>query len=97
MSVFKVVSRNPDTGRQLKKKIYVGDAYKKYAQDLINRWSEWSDVEVYEMKDEEYRLWYEVKMPRTIEDLEKMAQERGWNDTWLTFRKNELNAAKKEQ
>lgn len=99
MSVFKVVSRDINSGKQVKKKVYESNTkFNLYSKDLICRWSEWWDIEVYEMKDEEYRLLYEIKAPRTTEDLEKMAIERNYSDTWLKYRKKDLvDATKKEQ
>ena len=47
---FKIVSRNPKTGRQFKKRVYTSEEdYLKYKDDLIKRYSYNYDVEVYEM------------------------------------------------
>jgi len=60
MAVFKVVARDPKTKRQTRKKVYVGEAFTKYSEKLINRWVRTADIEIYEFKDSigDYELWY---------------------------------------
>jgi hypothetical protein len=83
MSTFKVVSRDVKTGNQLKKKVYVGDAYSKYAMSLINRWVLWSDIEVYEMYHNKWRLLWEKKKPRTEEEVKKLAVELDFSESFV--------------
>ena len=91
MAVFKVVARCPKRGVQVKKKVYeTNDKYKKYASDLIFRWSEMWDLEIYDMKDEEYRLWYTIKTPQNEKELRCMQEERKYSDTWLKYKLRSL-------
>lgn len=70
----KVVRRDVKSGKQQAKKIYVGDAWKKYASELINRWVWLGDIEVYDMRDNEWVLWYTMPKPRTEREATTLAQ-----------------------
>jgi len=91
MSVFKVVARDPKTGKQWKKKIYVGEAYNKYATNLVVRWQEYHDIEVYEMYHEEWRLWYKLHKPKTEEEVKQFQLDKNYSDIWYNhYIKNHL-------
>lgn len=91
MAVFKVVARCPKKGTQVKKKVYeTNDKYKRYSEELIFRWSELWDLEIYDMRDEEYRLWYTIKTPQNEKEFKFMQEERGYSDNWLKYRLKDL-------
>lgn len=92
MVVYKVVARSIETGNQVKKKLYAGnDKYEKHSQQLIDRWSEYYDISVYICDyGVDFDLLYEIKGPRTEEDLKKMKEERNFSDNWLKYRIKDL-------
>lgn len=92
MSIWKVLTRNIKTGRQQLKKVYEADSkFEKYGKEIIRRYSEREDVEVYTMsEDEQWIFQYEVKAPRTLRELKKMQIERNYRDTWFEYRAKEF-------
>lgn len=88
MGVYKVIARNPKTGRQEIKKVYeTEDKYNKYGKITAERYRELHDVEVYIMHPvtEEYELVLTMKKPRTIEEARAFKEERGYSETWLKY------------
>jgi len=91
MSVYKIISRDYKTGRQLKKKIYESEEkYLKYGLDLAHRWVEHNDIEVYIMLGKYYELMYEISTPRTKEQFKYMQTQRGYSDAWFNYRTKDL-------
>jgi len=85
--VWKVVSRDKK-GRQVKKKVYETDSkYTKHGHELVKRWREWLDVEVYSMdEDENFILQYVKYYPKTEEELRQMQKEYNYSDNWFTWK-----------
>lgn len=92
MSVFKVVARDPKTGRQFSKKVYITEAsFNRYSPDLIKRWRHYDDIEVYEMKGEEFILQYKLLKPRNKEEVKMFQIDYGYNNAWYEqYIKNHL-------
>lgn len=58
---FKIVSRDPRTNRQLKKRVYTShEDYVRYKDDLTDRYTRWSNVEHYELLETKWVLVLEV-------------------------------------
>lgn len=86
MSVFKVVARDPKTGRQTKKKIYIGETYSRYSEELIKRWQEYNDIEIYLLQlDDTWKLWYKIAKPSTEEEVKKHQLKCGYADSWYEY------------
>lgn len=65
---YKIVSRNPITKRQVKKRVYTSiEDYNKYSHDLIKRYSMYHEVEVYMLVG--YKNWQLIKTV-PVSDLE---------------------------
>ena len=53
--VFKIISRDKETGRQIKKRTYTSiKSFMKYGADVINRYSKSYDVETYQLNGENW-------------------------------------------
>ena len=60
--MYKLVSRDRDTGRQVKKRIYETlKSFNTYAFDTSDRYSNWYKLELYEMIDDKWKLIIEFK------------------------------------
>ena len=60
--MYKLVSRDRDTGRQVKKRIYETlKSFNTYAFDTSDRYSNWYKIELYEMIDDKWKLIIEFK------------------------------------
>lgn len=90
MNITKVVARNPQTKRQQIKKIYIGDKFKKYGEHTSKRYQSLHDVEIYEMYNEEWIISYELKMPRTKEEIYKYCEEMNYGVRWAEYRIKDL-------
>lgn len=85
MAVFKVVSKY--NGKQVKKKVYeTKDKFDKYSPDLINRWSDNYDIEVYELINDIYKFLYKIETPKTKEEIIKWGKEKGYRECWVEYR-----------
>lgn len=91
MAVYKVVARCHKTGRQDRKKVYeTFDKFTKHSPNLIFRWSETWDIEVYELKDDKYELWHTIKTPTNEKELKCMQEERNYSDNWFNYKLKSL-------
>jgi len=58
---YKIIGRHPYTKRQVKKRVYTStNDFLKYSEDLINRYKTYLNVEIYELKNDEWLLILEV-------------------------------------
>lgn len=80
--MFKVVSRDRKTNRQVKKRIYeTNRSFDTYAFDIIMRYTLWYQVEVYEMNFET-EDWVKVKTFLNKREFDEAVD--SWEDSKAT-------------
>lgn len=60
-STYKIIGRHPYNNRQVKKRVYTSsEDFLKYKDDLINRYIGYLNVEIYELIDGKWKLFWNI-------------------------------------
>lgn len=96
MAVYKVIARCPWRKIQEIKKIYETDLkFEMYGRSWAKGKQFRSNVEVYKMEDDNYKLIYVLKMPSTDEEIEKYVVENKMYHEETKWRIRDLEKTKK--